>query len=188
MPLSKKIILVFVVFLLIVVLAGLIMPSQLEINEKIEINNDQASVYNQLNNLKTWQSWSKWSEASSEIVNYQYGVHSSGNGAKSTWKESGKEHSIQITKSDSASRIFFLLNFGGELNIENEIEISNELNFSSVQWTASADLGFNLVGRLFLPFVKNKINLMIKENLKSLKKELELRQISGINQMKRDSF
>ncbi len=177
-------ILYFLLFLVIVVLlAGLVLPKTSHIESSISINASPAIVFEQVNILKNWESWSPWYENDSSVI-ISYNDVSSGKGASYSWKsDDSGEGKLTITKSEPLKGIEALVDVGVRGNLVCSMEMDNTGKETKLTWAFDfTDAGYFERYFLFL-FKKNMTTTINKglNNIKKLSQELRLDRISEIS-------
>ena len=58
MNILRRVLWVCLIFILIVILISLFLPSSFRVEKKVTINADKEQIFNQVNDLKSWLNWS----------------------------------------------------------------------------------------------------------------------------------
>ena len=72
----------------------------------------------------------------------------------------------------------------GDLDLNNQIDIGSIDSNTLIEWTLQTDIGFNLIGRIFLPMVERDLEKALEANLQEMKKELEIKKYNTSEQLK----
>jgi len=160
--------------ILLIVIAGFILPSKVETERSLLIKASPEVLFEQVSVLPNWEKWSPWKEMDPESK-MTYSTPNSGLGAFYTWEgpETGKGK-LTLTEVVPYSRIGTRLEFDGQGNSTAaylfEPQPDGQVN---VRWTFSTDMGGNPFMRVFGVIMKSMLNDQFERSLQNLKKVAE---------------
>jgi effector-binding domain-containing protein/uncharacterized membrane protein len=169
----KRVGLIVLLFIIIVVIISMFLPSSFHTERKIVINADIDQVFRQVNDLENWKNWAPWALKDESIYNKKdaFSNPSYGLGATFDWDSQVDDvgsGSMEIVISTSNKYIENELDFGvnkatGTWNF-NEVEEGIE-----VVWGIDVDFGFNPVSKFFGLFMEDQIAPNFELGLERLK-------------------
>jgi effector-binding domain-containing protein len=161
MNLLKRFSLIILLFLIIMVVTSLFLPSTFFLERKTIVNADQEQVFKQVNELRNWRNWSPWALKDPTIyrVDENFSGPFSGVGASFSWSsevEGVGAGKMEITAADKNERIINTIDFGmgdaiGEWRFE-EVDLGVE-----VTWNLTVDFGFNPYRKFVGLFMEGKV-------------------------------
>ena len=196
----RKIVLIVVGILVILVLVGFLLPSELSIQKSIRIATSEEVLFRKVSNMRNYNDWSPWFKQDPEAEYVFEGPEEGGPGSEIRWKgEVTKEGKMMITRTVPYDSVFMEIYFGKDLK---ESASSNfylsEVTPDSVEisWAFHMDMGAGPIGRYIGFFMKKEMATQYEIGLKELKSitestpppstvdvelvQLEARQIIGI--------
>jgi len=161
----KILIFILVALLVLAILAMVIAPAQLKLEESETMEAPPNMIYNMVNDFKTWESWSPWQKMDPNAVN-TYSEKTSGVGATWSWKGDPKsvgEGTQKIVESIKGEKIRTSLEFGGFDGLAySDWNFANDGDKTKVTWTFEGAQ---------TPFYLRPFNLLMKGSLKKTYKE-----------------
>lgn len=173
MKILKIIGIVILAFVVIILGAALMQPSQGHIEKSIVINAAPSAVFPHVNTFKTFRQWSPWAKMDPD-AKYTFEGPDSGVNCKMNWdgKKTGKG-SQWITESEENKRVKSALTFEGfEGTPVAEFTLTPEGSGTKVTWTydgPNAGIG----GKAMWLVMKGMLEGQYDEGLASLKKLVE---------------
>lgn len=136
------------ILILLLVVIGLFLPSEIRVKRSIEINAAQETIFKQVNNFKNWNKWSPWEQKDPDMTK-KYSENPAGKGAWQTWKSESQGNGKQtIIESNPPSKLKTKLEFedqGTSYGFWN-LEKTDDENVKAT-WAMETDFGWNLIGR-----------------------------------------
>lgn len=176
MNLLRRLLWVIGIFILIVVIISLFLPSNLQMKKSIVIDADKDQIFNQINDLKNWKNWSAWSlkDESIYLDENNYSKNTIGEGAIFTWMSNNEEvgeGELKILKSNQ-EKIETEINIGfSPINSQWLFNIANE--GVEVEWITNIDFGFNPFSKFYGLFMGESMKKDYDLSLKRLKSYTE---------------
>lgn len=162
--------LVLIVFLLIV---GIFLPDNRQINQSIVIKAKPEAVFRQVNSLKKWKNWGPF-ELDDPAMKSVYSGPEFGAGAKHTWTSADNgPGSMEILQSEPYHFIQSQMEMGSSGKAFDEWNFIQKDDSVVVNWTVKV---FNLsypFGKYFGAFLGNIMQPMQEKGLKKLKEVVE---------------
>jgi effector-binding domain-containing protein len=159
---------------LLIVIAGLILPAKVETERSLLINASPEVLFEQVNVLPNWEKWSPWKEMDPESK-MTYSTPNAGVGAFYTWEgpETGKGK-LTLTEVVPYSRISTQLEFDGQGNSTAAYLFEPQPDGQvKVRWTFNTDMGGNPFMRVFGVVMKSMLNDQFERGLQKLKEVAE---------------
>lgn len=145
----KKILLGAVAFVVLLILAGWLLPSHRRIERSISLRAEAQDVFNMIATLQRWSEWTAWTTNRFPDMTIRFEGPESGVGATmiAAGKSSG-DGVVKIIEADPASGITYTLNFNHGVQLfTGAIRYTNLADGLRVNWTLEADLGVNPLKR-----------------------------------------
>jgi effector-binding domain-containing protein len=178
-----KILYFLVILVTIVLLVGLFLPKEGQIESSISIRATPEIVFEQINILKNWEKWSPWFTADTTMVPI-YNEIPSGVGASYSWESlhsgNGK---LSITNSEPFRALETLIDFGINGKSGTRFALTEEQEETRLTWTfENKELGY--FERYFMILFKKNMLTSINKGLQDIKKisqEIKLDRISDVS-------
>lgn len=172
----------FLFVVLIIVIAGFVLPSDMRIEVKSHIKAPISLIYGQVNVLKNWSAWSEWlqTDKKTDVI---FNMIPSGEGASlSSTDSTGNTGSLQILKSEFTDSIDIAMSFQGFGNatMKWNFEETDNKTFTRCSFES---LNMDYFQRYFMYFMKKDIekNLILSlDNLRKICEDLRLSRLSEI--------
>ena len=174
MKLLRTLIFLFMMFIVLAVIVGLILPRKIHVEQTKIINAPATTVFNQVNNLENWENWSYWKLNDPEMA-ITYPGQKVGKGATYTWKSKGSGNgSMEIIESNPNSSLKTELKFdqGGGFGTW---KFEPEGNGTKVTWAFDTDMGSNPLMSIKGLIMKRILNTSLKESLENIKGVVEVK-------------
>lgn len=191
MNILRRVLWVCIIFILIVILISLFLPSNFKVEKKVVINADKQQIFNQVNDLKNWLNWSTLILKDESIFsnNDNYVLDNLGRGTKIIWQSENKDLGkgrLEVLKSSPSDSLKVEMNIGS-YNFINNYHFYSIDEGVEVVWESKTDFGFNPFTKFYGLFVDEFISSDIDMSLKKLKSYAEnLPKIHSVK-VKRDS-
>lgn len=173
----KRILLIISLFLVLIGIVSLFLPSKFLLERSILINADNQQIFNQVEDLKNWRYWSPWSlkDESIYLDEKGYSDPSFGLGATFVWDSKHEDvgsGDIKIVEliPDQSIKTITNLDF---------TQLSDEWSFNKTEdgvkvvWATQIDFGFNPISKFFGLFLDDQIAPDFELGLKRLKEYTE---------------
>jgi uncharacterized protein YndB with AHSA1/START domain len=170
----KKIAIGLGVIVVLLLIVGLLLPSKIHVERSITISAPQASVFAALNSLREFNKWSPWAKYDPTMT-YSFSGPETGVGARMEWQSKEMGNGTQeIIAVENDRRITVALDFGEMGQATAYYALQPLASGTQVTWGFDEDVGMNLLGRYFGPFMDGMIGKDYEEGLASLKTLLEI--------------
>jgi hypothetical protein len=169
---ALKIILgVLTLIVMVIIIIGLFLPSELTVSRTTTINAPYSSIHAQVNNFRNWSNWTAWAKQDTNITNTYEGPET---GAGSIYKWSGNEAlgkgMITMTQSDTGKGVWYDMSMeDGQFLSKGSITYDSMGDSTMVTWSYQADTGGNIIFKFVMVFFKPYIEHDFDEGLQGLK-------------------
>lgn len=175
MKFVKYVLILSASILLIIVLGGLLLPSQYKIERSIVINGSISEIEDNIIDLRKWENWSYMSSRKDTSIIFNYQQNNIGPYSSAKWESDFMgEGILRIYDYKPSQNIYY------EIVIkENDHKINGTFFIDStsqgikVRWLDYGDLGINPIARIFGMFMERYIGQDQENSLKELKKIIE---------------
>jgi uncharacterized protein YndB with AHSA1/START domain len=156
--------------LILVVLAGFLLPSEVTVEREIIIAAPPAQVFELVNNLQHWADWEPWGERD-PTIEYSYGDIRVGVGGIQRWTSSNSGDGVlKITASTAPSRIEMDMSFNsGQYEAVGIFLFTPVDGGTRVVWRDEMDMGAGPVARWFGLFMDGMVGPDFETGLANLK-------------------
>ena len=169
----KNIALFFTGTFVIVIVFGLILPSNYEITRTVTINAPTEEIHNHLNDLSQWPKWAPWHSAS-EKVDIQLGEISQGAGATQEWTGGEGKGYLEITQSSPTNGLDYLLRFGNdEQDTKGKFSYQSKSDQTDVSWSMAGEMTIPVIGPYAVMIMDTMAGPMLEKGLEKLKGVVE---------------
>lgn len=157
--------------ILALALAGALMPGEVVVTRRIEIDRPASAVYTLLSNPRAFPEWAPWAELD-PAAEYAYDGPAYGAGARARWR--GEHPGLRrggqtITKAQPYDRVETALDFGERGRAAFLYELQPKGGGSEVVWTYRARLGLDVVQRAAAMFWGPELGRELDNGLANLK-------------------
>ena len=154
---------------LVVVIVGLILPSQYSVQRELVINSTPERIHEFTSDLQTWPQWTPWFKDDPSL-DVTLGSITKGEGAHQQWtaKKGGGE--LTVTRSEPSWGVAYNMDLSGS-RPESLCAMRYEVMADStlVIFEMSGDMGWNLMGRFFNLLMDPMVGPMFDDGLTRLK-------------------
>ena len=176
MKIIVKILGVIAALVLIISAIGLIFfSSHIHVDRSVVINQDRASTFNFLNDLKNQAAWSPWQEKDPK-AKYEFTSNTVGEGAEMKWTSEVKDvgnGSMTISTATPDSVIRMDLNFMENGVAKSSYVVVPDSNGTKVIWSLDVEAGANPLLRIMGKFMDGMVGKDFEKGLSKLKTVLE---------------
>jgi effector-binding domain-containing protein len=182
MRLVKTLLFVLIGLIALAIGAALLMPDTVRAERSVVIARKPSLVFEVLNGYRRFNDWSPWAPLDPHAV-YTRSGPDSGVGATLAWKGNSAvgEGTQTIVVSEPGQRVQAELRFGPMAPATGTFSLLPEGERTKVTWTfeshlpirLDAQLHWNLIGRLFGPWMVDSVGADFERGLASLKKLVE---------------
>lgn len=156
-------------FIVLLVLAGLLLPRHARVQVEIRIDANPATVFALVNDFHRVALWSPWldTDPNARVV---YSGPVRGVGATMTWDGAIiGTGSQQITASQPFEHVEMAVNLGESGEARSWFDLAADNGTTSATWTFDTDYGYNVVGRYFALVLAGVVRRDYTTGLESLK-------------------
>ena len=171
----KKVLLSAVAFVVLLILAGLLLPSHRRIERSIPLRVEAQDVFNMITTLRRWSEWTAWTTNRFPDMTIRFEGPESGVGATmiAAGKSSG-DGVVKTIEADAASGIGYTLDFNHGLQLfTGAIRYTNLPDGLRVNWTLDADLGASPFKRWAGLAMESLMSGDMEQGLANLKRTVE---------------
>ena len=169
----KKFFIAVGVLIAVVVVVGLLMPTEYELERSILINAGTEKIHPLVGDLKRWEEWTPWKEADPTVA-VTFGDKTTGVGASQTWTEENGDGELVFTASDPQTGIEFDMAFNqGSMKSKCAIRYAKEGTGTRVTWEMAGDAEVPIIGALFAALIDDMVGPMFESGLEKLKAQAE---------------
>lgn len=172
---AKKILLGVVAVIVLLVLAGFLMPGQVHVERSVVVNAPPAAVFPHLCDFESSQKWSPWATRDENLENSYTGTPCTV-GYENTWKSDHPQvgnGSQAITAIEQDKRVETALDFGENGTAEAQFTLVPEGEGTKVTWGFDMDAGMNPIARWMGLFMDGWIGPDYEKGLANLKAQVE---------------
>ncbi len=177
----KRISIVTAGVLLLVFMAGFLLPAAWHAERSVSIRAPAPAVFAYLNNLKNWREWSVAHQQHPDMA-FEYSGPVAGLGATVRWRDESGRGVMKIMYSEANEHIGYRVLFdGGESGVEGELLLLPEAKAAQnnagaatrVVWRVAGAAGGNPVQRYFALMLGQKVGADLETSLQGLKQRLD---------------
>lgn len=179
MKLLKKTLVCLVVFFILLICVGFLIPSQVEIQRSIVINAMPEQIQPWLDNMKTWEDWSPWGkEADPSIVRDYFGPANKPATTLEWQSDKLGSGTIIITGTNPKTGITYITSFTDtDMNSEGSISYEPLPDGTRMLWTDKMDIGTNPFKRYLGLLTHIFLGRDFNKGLAKLKQVVENRKV-----------
>jgi hypothetical protein len=161
--------------LLLLSVAGFLLPSSYVVERAISIEASTTSTFNTIADLNTWPTWSPWQKNADSTLVYTYTGAPGTPGSKLAWTgNSVGSGEITITQLNPADGVFYEISASGETMAKGQARFLDKGDTRTrVAFTYSAELGWNPMQRFAGLFADGQVGPQFEAALLRLKATLE---------------
>lgn len=168
----KWLAIIVVVLVIAVVVIGLLLPNEYEVERSITIDAPPEVVFKYLNDLEEWEHWEPFTEMDPSIVT-TIGEPSSGKGATQSWTGDSGNGSLTFTMADVERGIAY------DLALEGYDPSTSEMTYEVVDgktvltWSMAGKIGVPVLGGYLAASIDSMVGSMYEDGLSNIQKIAE---------------
>ena len=172
----KKIVIGFAGLIIGLLIIGLFLPKQYNVERSIFINAEPQHIYTDVVDLREWKNWGVWFKRDPNMV-----LHYSGPdraiGMRSTWESDTEGNGeMEITHLEFNKKVVYSLYFPEfDMGSVGEIELEPTPDGTLVTWRDKGEVGNNPIDRYFVLIMDELIGPDFEMGLENLKTIVENR-------------
>ncbi len=175
----KKFSITIGVFFLLIVIMGIILPSEYNVERTIVINAKPEAIHPFVEDLQQWPKWTPWHNADSKVKITPGEIHK-GLGASQQWAGNKGTGILEITKSSTDYGIDYFLDMKAEsLNTEGKVTYQNQGDTTQVNWSTKGKFTLPIISPYIAMAMDGTAGPMLEQGLGKLKKLVEENEGSG---------
>jgi hypothetical protein len=166
---------VLLTLLILLVLIGLLLPSNTEVERSIVIEAPADEVFPHLNSMRAFHAWSPWSAVDPD-TQYEFSGPDQGVGSRMAWHSGdGRvgQGSQQITAILPTERVEMKLEFGEQGDGTAAFLLDSEGDATRVRWQFRTEFGWDLFSRYVGLMLDSMIGAAYEKGLRTLKDQIE---------------
>ncbi len=154
---------------LVVVIIGLLLPSQYSVQRELVINTSNERIHELTSDLETWPRWTPWFK-DDPTLKITLGEITRGVGASQEWEaEKGGGH-LTVTRSEPNWGVSYKMDLSkSRPNSVYTMNYETMADSTKVIWRMDGDMGWNLPGRFFNLLMDPMVGPMFDDGLTRLK-------------------
>jgi len=174
----QKFLIGLVIFLAVIAVIGLVLPTEYEIEKSIEIDATPEAIHAFVGDLEQWESWAPWYEAD-PTIKVTMGEKTTGVGASQSWTAEDGDGELTFTESDAKTGIGYDMAFiMGETRAPSvsAMKYKTANGKTTVTWTMNGDADAfapPVIGGYMTALMKGQIGGMFDQGLENLKTKVE---------------
>lgn len=174
MKFLKTFLLAVFVILILIVVVGLFLPTNYEVERSIVIKAGPEKVHEYVGDLNKWEEWAPWTEEDPTIV-VTKGEKTKGVGASQSWVGDSGDGALTITKDSQKEGIEYDLVFEGGRYVCQSAMIYDEQQDgeTKVTWLMNGDMESPVIGGYFAIMMDTMVGEMFDRGLSNLKGRVE---------------
>jgi hypothetical protein len=171
MKVLKWIAIVVVVLIVLFVVVGLLLPSEIDVERSVVVNTEPERVHRLVGDLTAWDDWTPFNEMD-ETIEVTYGDKTSGVGASQTWTDKSGGGELTITEWDPEGGIAYDVSFAGTAPMTSVMRYEVVADGTRVTWDLKGDIPGVMGGYLAL-VIPAGVGPMYDMGLQKLKAQAE---------------
>ena len=157
------------VLAIVFVVGALLISPTYRVERTATINAPAAKIYPLIAAPKAWPQWTVWNRREPDLKMAFSGAES-GKGAKWEWEGKDGKGIMQFTEAEPDRAIRYRLEFPEmSMTSTGALTLTPSGNATRISWTNEGDMGWNLLGRWFVPFMDNMMGPDFEAGLANLK-------------------
>jgi len=170
MRILQRIGIALAVFVALVVIGGFFVPSSWQVEESVEVAAAPVDILPLVETPRRWEEWAAWTKARYPDMESEYAGPERGAGAIWRWRgRSSGNGTLEITKSDPASGIDYVLTFEGFSPTPGGLRFETVPVGTRVVWWMKGDVGNNPLARYFSLLMEPMMGKDLRAGLGKLK-------------------
>lgn len=151
------------------VVGALLMPSSYRVERSTTIAAPAAKIYPLVAEPRSWPRWTVWNQREPDL-RMAFSGPASGKGAKWEWEGKDGKGNMEFTDAQPDRAIRYRLGFPDMGMVSNgAITLAPAGGATRVSWSNEGDVGMNLLGRWFMPFMDGMMGPDFEAGLANLK-------------------
>ncbi|MEP2025223.1 MAG: SRPBCC family protein [Reichenbachiella sp.] len=184
MNILKKVLLVLAILVGLILVIGLVIPSNVTLERSTVINAEPSSIYEEVANLKKTNKWSPWDQIDPDGTTYTFSGPDSGVGSKKEWESTHDEvgtGSQEVVEAIPNQKVRTELYFGGfDEPSYADFTLEESDGGTQVTWTFEGDMGSNPLYKLMGLMMESMLGPTYEEGLANLKSRVESKPVFTI--------
>lgn len=174
MKILKTIFSAIIIFIVIVVVVGLFLPTSYTVEQSVVIDAAPDQIHKYVGNLNKWSAWEPWREGDPTIV-VTHGEKTQGVGASQSWVGESGDGALTFTKDSPTEGIEYDLFFDDGAYVSQSAIAYDPLGDgeTKVTWIMTGDIGAPVIGGYFALMMNSMIGEMFDKGLSNLKTTVE---------------
>ena len=170
----KKIVIGLVCFIVLLVIIGFFLPSEIVVERSVKIAAPSAEIHSHIDDLRRWKAWSPFEKAD-DTIESTYSGSTSGVGAANSWtSENSGDGTMKITRSDPGAGVWYDISFdGGKTWSQGSFEYEKTEMGTRLTWKWGHDFGANIFYRYLVVSMRSMMEDTWDEGLVGIKKLVE---------------
>jgi len=171
MKVLKWIAIVVVVLIVLFVVVGLLLPSEVSVERTIVVNTEAERVHRLVGDLNAWDDWTPFKEMDDTIA-VTYGEKTSGVGAFQSWTDKTGGGELTFTEWNPDTGIAYHISFAGSEPMTSAMRYEAAADGTKVTWDLNGDIPGVMGGYLAL-VIPTGVGQMYDMGLQKLKTRAE---------------
>ncbi len=173
MRIALKIVMYLIGLIVLLLLAGFLLPSAYSAQRSTTINAPAEKIFPFLNNVKEWKRWTVWNQRDPNMQ-LTYSGPEAGAGAKWAWKSKTEGNGMmEFTAAEPNKQLTYAFQMEGMSPSPGVLKLEPAGNGTKVIWSMSGDAGMNPLNRWFGFFMDRLVGPDFEAGLANLKKLAE---------------
>lgn len=143
----KKILIYFSAIVVLIVIIGFLLPSNVHVEKSIEINKSPMEVYEIVNGFKEFNNFSPWASIDPKNTKYEFTGNETGVGSKMSWKSSNPDvgNGKQVVlENELNKKVKIRIEFEGMGNAISTWNLEDINGKTKATWQFDSDMGQNI--------------------------------------------
>ncbi len=159
----------FAIITTIVLLLGLLLPNDVDVQRSVEINASTIAIHPYINNLENWSHWSPWL-AQDPSIKTTIGEITSDVGASQSWQGVSGSGSLTITSSSIQNGVVYDMRFEGDPTLYRAgFEYTEKGDKTTVTWFMRGEMKPIIIGNYFALLMDTFVGDSFQQGLDKLK-------------------
>lgn len=170
MALLRKTLIGLLMFFVLLILIGFVLPSEFKVQRSISVDAPAAKVYANVVDLRNWRAWGVWFKRDPDMK-IVYSGPESAVGMKSQWiSEQEGSGEMEVIAVEPNQRFIYALYFPDmDMGSTGEFTFQEDKGRTEVTWMDYGDVGNNPLNRYFAVFMDKMIGPDFEVGLENLK-------------------
>ncbi len=168
----KRLGLVLVVFVILFVGIGLVLPTTYTVERSVVIDAPRPVIHELVSDLERWPDWEPWTKAD-PTVTVTLGDQTTGVGANQTWDDSNGGGALTFTSVDPQAGVAYDVSFAQTYECVGRVTYADHPDGVEVTWSMDGDTGTPVIGGYFAKLMPGMIGPMFEDGMQRLKAAAE---------------